>query len=51
MPYSKEIKGELEFDTKLVEKGWDVEWVFKGQGPSKGLEAGLKSPPPIEITI
>lgn len=51
VPYSKEIKGELEFDKKLVEKGWDVEWVFKDQGPSKGLEAALKSPPPIKITI
>lgn len=51
VPNSKEIKREVEFDKKLVEKGWDVEWVFKDKGPSKGLEEALKSPPPIKITI
>lgn len=47
--YDKHTK--VEFDKKMAEKGWDVEWVFKDKGPSKGLEEALKSPPPIKIKI
>ncbi len=46
--YSKEIKKELNFDKTLVEDKWDVEWVFKGKGPSKPLEKALKGPPPVK---
>jgi hypothetical protein len=51
VPYDKDIKAEVDFDKKLVEKGWDVEWVFKDNGPTKGLEDALNSPPPIKIKI
>ncbi|MFK8302002.1 Hint domain-containing protein [Capnocytophaga stomatis] len=45
------IKKEIEFDKKMVEKEWDVEWVFIDRGPSKPLAEILKSPPPIKIKI
>ncbi|MBT2621197.1 hypothetical protein [Chryseobacterium sp. ISL-6] len=51
VPYDKDIKAEVDFDKKLAENGWDVEWVFKDKGPSKALEEALKSPPPIKIKI
>lgn len=51
VPYDKDIKAEVDFDKKLAEQGWDVEWVFKDKGPSKALEEALKSPPPIKIRI
>lgn len=31
-------------DSKLVESGLDIEWVFKGCSPSKPLEESLKNP-------
>ncbi|MDO3425580.1 hypothetical protein QWT87_11835 [Chryseobacterium sp. APV1] len=51
VPYDKDIKAEVDFDKKLAEKGWDVEWVFKDKGPSKALEEALNAPPPIKIKI
>ncbi|RAV29186.1 hypothetical protein [Sinomicrobium soli] len=49
VPLNKEIKAEMNFDKKLAEEGWDVEWVFKDKGPSKPLEDALNDPPPIKI--
>jgi hypothetical protein len=51
VPYNDEIKAELEFDKKLAEKGWDVEWVFTDKGPSQPLENALNTPPPIKYKI
>jgi len=47
----KKIKAEVAFDKKLVEKGWDIEWVFTDKGPSEPLKAALDSPPPIKIKL
>lgn len=39
------------FDEKLVKDGWDIEWVFKDKGPSKGLKEVLQDPPPIKYNV
>lgn len=48
VPFDKEIKNEAALDKELMKDGWDIEWIFKGKGPSKPLQEYLDAPPPIK---